>query len=98
MGGSPVRLGVGAVGPAGSREAPPFSPRLCFPPPLGARAPRREPLVFPAVAIGRGLPGGRGAGRARVPRECTPRVPGGGGEVGTPPVPVGCKKEKKKLK
>lgn len=87
-GGSPVRLGVGAVGPAGSREAPPFSPRLRSPPPQtrGRGAARRAPLVLPtAAAVGRGLPGGRGAGRGRVPRACAPRVPDGGGGRWEPP-------------
>ena len=98
-GGSPVRLGVGAVGPAGSREGPLPSPPDPASPPTpqtthGAGASRRAPhsLVLPRRGRREGAPrrpwcAGRGAvcgGRARA----RPASPGGGcvgGQVGTPP-------------
>lgn len=65
---------------------------------MNTGSPRCAPLVSPpdpAAAVGRGLPGGRGAGRGRVPRAPRPLcvcVYGwvGGGQVGTPRAPVGC--------
>ena len=94
MGGRPSALGSGRSGPRGVGRPPSLLPQtpLSHPHPHGAGAPCRAPLVLSAAAVGRGLPGGRGAGWARVPRECAPRVPRGvgGGEVGTPRAPVGC--------
>ena len=81
---SPVRRGVGAVGPAGgsSREVPPVSPQTPpSPEGTGWRAAWRA-TVAAAAAVGRGLPDGRRVGRGRV-RRCVralPRVPGGGWE------------------
>ena len=69
-GGSRVRLGVGAVGPVGSREDPPFSPRLRFPrPPLRGRGaarhwsspPRPSGGGYPAAVVRAGA-----VGRARA--------------------------------
>lgn len=81
-GGSPVRLGVGAVGPAGSREVPPVSPGLRPSPEgpgwaRGVAAPRSRPPRpsgggYPAVV----------AWAVAVRGACArpSRVPGGGRE------------------
>lgn len=83
MGGRPSALGSGRSGPRGVGRPPSLLPQtpLSHPHPHGAGAPCRAPLVLSAAAVGRGLPGGRGAGWARVPRECAPRVPRGVGGV-----------------
>lgn len=84
MGRRPSALGSGRSGPRGVGSPLPSPPRLRLPPAPhhGAEAPRRTPLVLPAAAVERGLPGGHGAGQGRVPRACAPRVPGGAGGGG----------------
>lgn len=88
-GGSPVRLGVGAVGPAGSREVPPGSPWLRRPPRGrgGARGVARHGHCRRG-RWGRGLPGGRRVGRGRV-RRVRALPPRPRGRAGTPRAPVG---------
>lgn len=81
LGGSPVRLGSGAVGPVGSRGgwSSRVSSRLRCPPPAAPQAgvpPRLRPRHGPPRLPGGGLPGGCRVVRERV-RVRAPRVPWG---------------------
>lgn len=92
LGGSPVRLGSGAVGPVGSRGgwSSRVSSRLRCPPPAAPQAgvpPRLRPRHGPPRLPGGGLPGGCRVVRERV-RARAPRVPWvcvGGGDRREPP-------------
>lgn len=88
-GGSPVRLGVGAVGPAGSREVPPVSPGL-RPSPRG----RGGRAAWPRHGHGRrGRREGATRRSSRGPWPCAARArapPASPGEGGNPRAPVGC--------
>lgn len=92
----PWGRGGRARGESGGPSLLPQTPLPPPPPPRGRGAARRATPALPAAAaVGRGLPGGRGAGPGPVcPRACAPRVPDGGGcvcaQVGTPRAPVGC--------